>query len=646
MQEGTPTYVSAVGKAFARPLRGSPSRAVVPNAPPKTHPERMKAIHNSTDRNSGETFIENRSGLPPMEGWSGRGALALVLVFAITSSGFALLSPSSSAGWRASAGDRTVAPPLAGSASTSRLAALAAPPYSRYALVNAAHVGLAPVALAYDSGWGETFVVNSNSDNVSVIEDATSTVIANITVGSFPYGVAYDSARHEVFVTNTGSDNVSVISDLTNRVVATIALTMGDLPTGIVYDSGIGALFTANSGSNSVSEISDSTNAVNNTIGTGTGSVPLGIAYDSGLGQIFVSLRGTGHVLVIVDTTLATASILVGQTPAGVAYDAARSEIYVANNGSNTVSVIADVNDTVIATIPVASNPLGVAYAAATGEVAVTYTQSIALTTYGMLGIIADNNHTVVQSAGLYSDGNPVAVSYDSLRKGWFVADAALDIALVVAPGYPLTYPETGLPAGTLWTLWFNGTNLFGRVRDEYASTTSTIVVTAANGTYYLEVPATSGYWPHPNRLTVIAGGPSQGPLIVFSKLYTVTFTETGLPAGTNWSVALDGEVQSSTSTSLFFLETNGTYRFFALSASGGVPSPPSGNVTVNGTAMSVTITFTPPPPVAPDYTVQILAIGGAVVAVVAVAAVFLRRRRKAPPQSGTPPAEPGAPPS
>ncbi len=582
-----------------------------------------------------------------MEGWSGRGALALVLVLAITFSGIASLAASSpSVGWRASAGDRAVAPPMVGPASASPLAALAAPPGSRYAILNSARVGLAPTSVAYDSGTGETFVVNSNSNNVSVIEDASSTVVANITVGSAPYGAAYDSARHEVFVTNLGSDNVSVISDLTNRVVATVALSMGDWPSGIVYDSGIGALFTANSGSNSVSEISDSTNAVNNTISTGMGSVPLGIAYDSGLGQIFVSLRGTGRVMVIVDTTLATATIVVGPTPSGVAYDAARSEVYVANNGSNTVSVIADVNDTVVATIPVGSNPMGVAYAAGFGEVAVTYTQSIAMTTYGMLGVIADNNHTVVQSVGLYSDGNPVAVSYDSLRKGWFVADSALDAVFVVAPGYPITYRETGLPPGTLWTLWFNGTNLFGRVRDSYASSTSTIVVTAANGTYTLEVPATSGYWPSPNRFLVIAGGPSNGPTIVFSRLYTVTFTETGLPAGMNWSVGLDGEVQSSTSTSLFFLETNGTYRFSALSASGDVPSPASGNVTVNGTAVSVALTFTPRPPAPTNYTLLILAGAGAVVAVVVIAAVFMRRRRKAPPQSGTPPAEPGAPPS
>ncbi len=622
-------------------------RATVPQASPKTAPERTNEIHNSTGRNSRETFIENRSGLPFMEGWSGRGALALVLVLAITLSGCAALAASSaSVGWRASAGDRAVAPPTAGPASASPLAALAAPPGSRYALLNSARVGLAPSSLAYDSGWGETFVVNSNSNNVSVIEDASSTVIANITVGSFPYGVAYDSARHEVFVTNLGSDNVSVISDQTNRVVASIALSAGDWPSGIVYDSGIGALFTANSGSNSVSEISDSTNAVNNTIGTGTGSVPFGLAYDSGLGQIFVSLRGLNRVMVIVDTSLATATIPVGQSPSGVAYDPARSEIYVANNGSNTVSVIADVNDTVIATIPVGSNPTGVAYAAGVAEVAVTYTQSISMTTYGMLGIIADNNHTLVQSAGLYGDGNPVAVSYDSLRKGWFVADSVLDAVLVVAPGYPLTYMESGLPPGTPWYLWFNGTNVFGRVRDESVSTTSTLIVTAANGTYTVEVPVTSGFWPHPDRFLAIVGGPSWGPSIVFSRLYPVTFTETGLPAGTNWSVGLDGEALSLTATSLVFWETNGTYRFIVLPVSGYNPSPQVGNVTVNGTAVSVAITFTPPPPVPTDYTLLIVAGVGAVVAVVVIAAVFMRRRRKAPPQSGTPPAEPGAPPS
>ena len=40
--------------------------------------------------------------------------------------------------------------------------------------------------------------------------------------GVGPHGVAYDSAKGEVFVVNVNSNNVSVISDATNTVVATV----------------------------------------------------------------------------------------------------------------------------------------------------------------------------------------------------------------------------------------------------------------------------------------------------------------------------------------------------------------------------------------------------------------------------------------
>ncbi len=44
--------------------------------------------------------------------------------------------------------------------------------------------GVQPVAVAYDSGKGEVFVTNQDSDTVSVISDATIAVVASIPVGS------------------------------------------------------------------------------------------------------------------------------------------------------------------------------------------------------------------------------------------------------------------------------------------------------------------------------------------------------------------------------------------------------------------------------------------------------------------------------
>lgn len=72
---------------------------------------------------------------------------------------------------------------------------------------------------------------------------------------------------------------------------------------------------------------------------------------------------------------------------------------------------------------------------------------------------------------------------------------------------------------------------------------------------------------------------------------YTVTFTESGLPSGTTWSVTLGGTTNSGTG-SISFSEPNGTYSYSVGAVSGYTSSPSSGSLTVNGAAVSQAIAF------------------------------------------------------
>ncbi|MCL4342938.1 MAG: protease pro-enzyme activation domain-containing protein [Candidatus Thermoplasmatota archaeon] len=72
---------------------------------------------------------------------------------------------------------------------------------------------------------------------------------------------------------------------------------------------------------------------------------------------------------------------------------------------------------------------------------------------------------------------------------------------------------------------------------------------------------------------------------------YTVTFTESGLPSGTTWSVTLGGITNSGTG-SISFSEPNGTYSYSVGAVSGYTSSPSSGSLTVNGAAVSQAIAF------------------------------------------------------
>ena len=74
---------------------------------------------------------------------------------------------------------------------------------------------------------------------------------------------------------------------------------------------------------------------------------------------------------------------------------------------------------------------------------------------------------------------------------------------------------------------------------------------------------------------------------------YTIRFTETGLPTGTQWSVTLNGTTKSSTTNTITFSEPNGTYSYrIATVIKSYVPVPSSGTFTVNGESVNVSIIF------------------------------------------------------
>ncbi len=83
----------------------------------------------------------------------------------------------------------------------------------------------APVA----QGQARAYVANFSSNNASVIDTSTNTVIATIALGSLPYGGAVGSSR--AYVANLGSSNVSVIDTSTNTVIATV--TVGSSPVSL-----------------------------------------------------------------------------------------------------------------------------------------------------------------------------------------------------------------------------------------------------------------------------------------------------------------------------------------------------------------------------------------------------------------------------
>lgn len=202
-----------------------------------------------------------------------------------------------------------------------------------------------------------------------------------------------------------------------------------------------------------------------------------------------------------------------------------------------------------------------------------------------------------------------------------------------VGYGYSVTFTETGLPSGTTWYVNLSNGNSLN-------SSSSSITLELANGSYNYTVGTVNPTY-SANSGSFSVSGSSQSVSVAFTTKspveYTVTFSESGLPSGTSWSVTLNGTAHSSTSANITLSLANGSYAFTVGNVSGYNSSPSSGNLTVSGSALTKTITFskqssTPKSNAGLSMTDYEIIGGVVVVAVIAgVAGVLASRRRKKP---------------
>ena len=176
------------------------------------------------------------------------------------------------------------------------------------------------------------------------------------------------------------------------------------------------------------------------------------------------------------------------------------------------------------------------------------------------------------------------------------------------------------------------------------SSTTSTITFTEPNGTYAYTITDVPGW--HQTTLpytgsVMVNGAAVPEPTLAFTQVtYTVTFTESGLPSGTSWSVTLGGSTVSATTSTITFSEPNGTYSYTVGSVSGYTASPSSGPTAVSGSSPSpLTVSFTSTSSSSSGLSPWIYVIIGVVIAAVVVGVLIgLMRHRRPPAAAASPP--------
>jgi len=493
-------------------------------------------------------------------------------------------------------------------------------------LVGTVSVGSIPEFAAYDSCNRYVYVANYDSESVSVISGTS--VVATVPVGSDPSFVTYDSGNGCVYVTNEGSGNVSVIG-----VTASYSVTFTE--SGAPWSPYVfwwvtlnGAVEASNTTSSSISF-----GELNGTYSYTVGSIA---GYASSPSSGWVTVNGMNVSLTVTFTAVSTyfvtfseiglaagtswtvtmgfplstnTSTMTFLDPNGTyAYTVGSVSGYTSSPSSGSVT-LAGSSQTVVVTFN----------AFAPGTFAVTFTESglpsgtewpMSLAgpiTGQFLAWVTKNSTTSsIVFAGLVNgtyafEGDPVPGYSASPSSGILTVNGAPVSESVVFTRAPntVTFTESGMPPAAGGGVAFNGGGLTpfdagGTVR--FGS--------LVNGSYNYTISAATGYYQlvssNPSS-PVTVNGSNVTVSVVFEAIYNVTFTETGVPVGYNWSVTLNGTMKTSNTTvsSIFFPEPNGTYSFTVWLANCGpdfcfiyYPTPSYGSVVVNGTAVSVAIAY------------------------------------------------------
>ena len=243
-------------------------------------------------------------------------------------------------------------------------------------------VGDSPGAIAVDQATDTVYVVNQNSNTVSVINGATcnaqrtsgcSRTPPVVRLPENPVDIAVNQATDTVYVANWGNGagtTVSVIDGKTcnahitsgcKRVPAHV--TVGTGPAGVVADQSTNTVYAATvapSGAEAVSVIDGAAcNATTTsgcrrkppsvTVGKGSAKYNVAFAIDPATGTLYVA-NWADNTLSMIDKTSCNATVTsgcaqpshavrVGGGPDGVAIDSATHTVYVANVTDDTVTV-------------------------------------------------------------------------------------------------------------------------------------------------------------------------------------------------------------------------------------------------------------------------------------------------------------------
>lgn len=476
--------------------------------------------------------------------------------------------------------------------------------------------------LVYDDATGELWVTVSgffSASAVLVLNGATGTVVSTTTDNQWPEGIALDPTTDRVFVADAFGNNVSVYNS--SSLAPLERVSVGGFPVAVAYVPDTGSIVVGNDGSSYLSILNGSSGAVVATQATPVPADSLG--FDPTTHRLFVALTGSPWVEVLNASSLANLAELAVPYPSGFAFDPTSGTAFVTNysggvfvvnaSGLGLMFVTGGIDLTTSAWVP--GSGLWAADAAA-GSVVLIASQAPSWLTDVRLtilpGVVALGEPLELSASSTGGTG-PVSYTFVGLPPGCtdtgsaavdctpssagayavtlFVNDsgtgrAEIQSELWVVPAVSQTFEESGLPAGSWWSVTVDG--------GPTASTTSTslsIVVLGEEEFGYFAATTAAGFVPVHSPAAANAT-PDDLPVVVrFAETYPVSFRESGLWEPASWSLVVHGRVLRSSGVNLSVALPNGSY-FFAVPTVANYAPVRLASVSVQGGAVEETLSF------------------------------------------------------
>lgn len=389
-----------------------------------------------------------------------------------------------------------------------------------------------PDAIAYNSETGDIYAVNSTD---LFVFNSSGHVLDKIYVGPSLSTVSYDPANNQIMVALLDGSIEAINADILNERVTIHGITALSTQS-FAFDSKTGDMLVINdTGENGrIAAIAPNDQIAYEMKSDG---ILLSIAYDNATNRTFAvgTVNGTSYVYAV--SGVSSSAIPGTGLAFGLGYDSYDGLLYVTNSQNRTLWIVNTTTDSIVYSMRDSGKPL------------------IPISSPGAAAFLVIN---------------PVEDALDEVT----ISDAAVNV----------TFSESGLSTGTTWAVTVNGYSI--------SSSTTEDSFRESPGLYGYSVQPVQGY------LGVQSGQVYVGlhSIVInlhFIRAYNVTFTERGLPQGKSWTVLLNNTAYDSQADGNITIPvSNGTYMFEIKKIAGYGDSPSSGLLTVNGSALVVSVSF------------------------------------------------------